>query len=221
MRKISGIEEVARLPSSHYVESLFSDLQSKCKSFENSALRALSNFKLEMKESIASIIDTIHQNTGANVPLMESLERDSPTNGIMKWAIVDFEKRTRKSRDGELASIYSSPFYTSTPGYKMRLRLDINGRNEGFNSHISLFLLILPGEYDHILMWPLKMKTVTFKLLNTVDGDDFIVRFTSVNFDQPINEAEVGYAQFISQDNIQNGFVLDNSVFLKCEVQLA
>lgn len=173
----------------------------------------------------AEIADFFRQNFGiAHTVRMQLLERPFPMNGILKWTIVDFEARKKMSRRSELDSIYSPPFYTSCCGYKMRLRLDINGHNAGVNSHMSLHLQLLRGDYDRVLAWPFRL-AVTLSLLNVGDGSDFH-KCLSARFQDPVtddmNEIECGFEQFIPQDRITNeGFIMNGAIFLKCQVELA
>ena len=60
---------------------------------------------------------------------------------------------------------YSPPFYTSSGGYRMRIRVDANGVGDGKGTHVSVFTKLLEGRYDDQLHWPF-LGTVTFKLLN-------------------------------------------------------
>ena len=66
---------------------------------------------------------------------------------------------------GEQKSIYSSSFYIFPKGYKMCLRLFMNGDSTARGSHISLFLVNMRGEYDGVLQWPLHLR-VTFSLID-------------------------------------------------------
>ena len=60
---------------------------------------------------------------------------------------------------------YSNPFYTSDKGYKMQLYVNANGEGSGKGTHLSLFVYVMPGEYDDSLEWPLD-HIVTIQLLN-------------------------------------------------------
>lgn len=53
---------------------------------------------------------------------------------------------------------YSPPFYYRD-GYKMRLVFHANGIGVGASSHISVILLLLKGEFDDQLTWPLVYET--------------------------------------------------------------
>ena len=62
----------------------------------------------------------------------------------------------------------SPPFYSHPRGYKMGLKLYINGRNEGVNTHMSVYVRILQGEFDYLLDWPFR-KTIYVKVIDAND----------------------------------------------------
>lgn len=49
---------------------------------------------------------------------------------------------------------WSRPFYTHPRGYKVCLRVHTNGASTGKGSHISVYLLLMPGPFDQELQWP-------------------------------------------------------------------
>jgi TNF receptor-associated factor 4 len=48
----------------------------------------------------------------------------------------------------------SQPFYTHLQGYKMYLNVGVNGDGNSKGTHISVFTVIMRGEFDHQLKWP-------------------------------------------------------------------
>ena len=52
---------------------------------------------------------------------------------------------------GKYSHIVSPPFYTSNQGYKMCLRLYLNGDGIGKGTHMSLFFVVMKGEFDNII----------------------------------------------------------------------
>ena len=62
-------------------------------------------------------------------------------------------------------SWYSPYFYTHKYGYKMQLRVFPNGTGEGAGTHVSVFVVIVPGEFDDLLTWPF-CGVVTLHLVN-------------------------------------------------------
>ncbi len=80
-----------------------------------------------------------------------SLIENSNYDGTMVWKIPQFCQRMSDAHSGKYTSIFSLPFYTSRYGYKMCLRLYILGDGIGKNNYMSLFFVIMRGEFDNIL----------------------------------------------------------------------
>lgn len=49
-------------------------------------------------------------------------------------------------------------FYTSKYGYKMCLRIYLNGDGTGRGTHLSLFFVVMRGHSDALLKWPFNQK---------------------------------------------------------------
>ena len=61
---------------------------------------------------------------------------------------------------------WNSPSFCShIGGYKMCLRVDANGDGSGADTHMSVFVYLMRGEYDDNLVWPFR-GDVTFHLVN-------------------------------------------------------
>ena len=61
-----------------------------------------------------------------------------------------------------------APFFTSLGRYKMAVEVSSSGEGTGKNTHVSVYIRIMRGEYDHNLKWPLSAK-VTVQLISQVD----------------------------------------------------
>ena len=79
-----------------------------------------------------------------------------PTDIIM----TDFEGRKKDSEQW-----FSEPFYANPEGYKMCLRVDPNGSDDGRGTHVSVYVTLMQGEHDDRLKWPFR-GDITIKLLN-------------------------------------------------------
>ena len=79
-------------------------------------------------------------------------------NGILIWKVNEVEKRIEEAKSGKILSLYSPPFFTSLHGYRMCLRLYLDGDGQGKGTHVSLFLVIMKSDYDDLLTWPFKQK---------------------------------------------------------------
>ena len=60
---------------------------------------------------------------------------------------------------------HSSSFYTHPRGYKMCIGVYANGYGAGENSHVSVFVYMMKGEYDDCLKWPFR-GDITIQLLS-------------------------------------------------------
>eukprot|EP00117_Sycon_ciliatum_P020117 scpid71365/ scgid5690/ TNF receptor-associated factor 3; CD40 receptor-associated factor 1; TRAFAMN len=86
-------------------------------------------------------------------------------DGVMLWKISDLERRKQEAVSGKTPSLYSPPFYSSPCGYKMCLRVYLNGDGTGHETHVSLFFAVMRGDFDGLLRWPFQQK-VTLMLLS-------------------------------------------------------
>ena len=148
-------------------------------------------------------------------------------NGTMIWKIPQFSQRMEDARSGKYTSIFSLPFYSSRYGYKMCLRLYILGDGIGKNTHMSLFFVVMKGEFDAILQWPFTHK-VSFRLINQHHGRDIVDVFQpdplSSSFQRPKTDMNVasGCPCFISLAELnQGGFIEDNTIFIKVKVDVS
>ena len=79
-------------------------------------------------------------------------------DGLLIWKIKDFARRKHEAVTAKTLSLYSQPFYTSKYGYKMCARVYLNGDGMGKGTHMSLFFVIMRGDYDDLLQWPFRQK---------------------------------------------------------------
>ncbi|XP_062521463.1 TNF receptor-associated factor 3-like isoform X2 [Corticium candelabrum] len=149
------------------------------------------------------------------------------TNGVLLWKITDIRRRRRDAVSGKTPSIYSQPFYTSPCGYKMCARMYLNGDGMGRGTHLSLFFVIMRGEYDCLLSWPFTQK-VTLILVDQ-DGRDHISDTfrpdpTSSSFQRPRRDMNVasGCPLFVPLGTLDTrGYIRDDAMFIKIVVDSA
>ena len=82
----------------------------------------------------------------------------STHNGAFLWRIPEVRRRIRDAKIGRITSIYSPPFYSGRNGYKMCIRAYLNGDGSGEGTHLSIFFVLMKGEYDPLLQWPFESK---------------------------------------------------------------
>ena len=128
--------------------------------------------------------------------------------------MTDFEKHKKADE-----SWYSSPFYSHIGGYKMCLGVYANGYGNSKDTHVSVFVYLMRGEYDDQLKWPFR-GDITIQLLNQ-SRDEGHWEKTVYFDDRADNEAGTvvgqkggtgwGYKQFIAHTNLNT----ENKEYLK------
>ena len=153
-----------------------------------------------------------------------SLIEKSNHDGMMIWKISQFGQRKADAENGRSTSLFSQPFYSGRHGYKMCLRLYIMGDGIGKGTHLSLFFVVMCGEFDNILQWPFTHK-VTFKLINQAGGEDIVDTFKpdpmSNSFRKPISDMNIssGCPRFVSHTELErSGLIIEDTIFIKCIV---
>jgi len=84
------------------------------------------------------------------------------------WKISDVLEKLEEGRHklcGDGLELISSPFYTSQFGYKLQASVFLNGNGSGENTHVSVYIKILPGEFDALLKWSFS-HSVSFTLFD-------------------------------------------------------
>ncbi|KAM7434103.1 hypothetical protein ABFA07_015762 [Porites harrisoni] len=145
----------------------------------------------------------------------------SSHDGVLVWKISDFAKRRQNAVTGNETSFYSPCFFTSRYGYKMCARVYLNGDGIGKGTHISVFFVVMRGEYDALLRGPFRQK-VTFILLDQNNVEHVIDSFrpdpNSSSFQRPRRETNIasGCPTFCSLSEVNNhAYIRDDVMFLK------
>lgn len=136
---------------------------------------------------------------------LEKHEKDEDHAQLAKEAVLNLEERLRNLEGQIVRSMsknrgkftfkmqcfnlhkntgklfFSPSFYTSEGGYKMSIRVVANGDGQGKETHISVYAVVMKGEYDNNLEWPIQ-GIVTVELLNQLsDKYHHTIRFTYPN----------------------------------------
>ena len=150
-------------------------------------------------------------------------------NGVLVWKIKDFKARMAEAKTNDGLELVSAPFYTSQYGYKVQASLFLNGNGGGEGGYLSVYIKILPGDYDSILKWPFK-HTVSFTLLDQADlrkdacniVESFLPDPTWQNFQRPSKHPDqlgFGFPKFVPHEMLlTRQYVREDSVFIKIRV---
>ena len=202
-----------------------SKLKTEFESMYNAEAKDAETSRLKVQMSIlekkVQTKETESEDRGFRLSLLENVSYD----GTMIWKIPQFAQRMADAQSGKYTSIFSLPFYTSRYGYKLCLRLYILGDGMGKGTHMSLFFVVMRGEFDNILQWPFTHK-VTFRLLNQGSGQDVVDSFLpdpmSSSFKKPKTDMNVasGCPRFVSISDVKSGgFIADDTIFIKVKVE--
>ena len=154
-------------------------------------------------------------------------ERESENTRFI-WKINKFSGILSQAKAGTKAKIHSDPFYTDLYGYKLKVSINPNGCwPKGWNTHMSVFIVLMRGEYDAILPWPFHKK-VTLTLIdqeeNPLKREDVVSCLVAKNkksFERPKKEENIGFgdSEFISHEILQTRrYLVDDTLFLQVEV---
>ena len=209
----------------HNYESLVNELKKKI-DYRNRAIDALKDWNRRLERKVSSME---HELALKGITMVEQQEKldvveQASFNGVLIWAIDDFMKKRHDAITGKRVSLYSSVFYLGRHGYKLRVRIYLNGDGLGKGTHVSLFFVVCKGRYDALLSWPFKQK-VTMMILDQDNIEHVVDSFRpdpqSSSFQKPKNEMNVasGCPLFMSLANLDTrSYVRDDTMFVKVTV---
>ena len=164
--------------------------------------------------------------TDSDCRLLSQGTASTSYGGVLGWKIHNADHHFEEARTGNKPSLYSPPFYVGRHGYKMCAKVYLNGDGVGKSSHVSVFLVLMRGEFDALLAWPFRQK-VTLTLLDQSPGKchiscPFLPDASSSSFQRPSLEMNIasGCPRFVSIDTVRiaNEYVKENSMILRVAI---
>lgn len=185
---------------------------------------------LHERETSANLRQVIATQAARMTRLEEHVHKfnePSRSDGVLLWKIDNFKQKKETAQSVGTCTYLQSPcFYTGRRGYKLCARIYLNGDGMGKGSDISLFLVIMKGEYDNLLDWPFKYN-VTLMILDQKCVPEHVIYTIrpdqSSSFQKPKREMNVasGCPQFLPLTELNNsGYVKDDVMFVKAMVEL-
>ncbi|MCP4477370.1 MAG: hypothetical protein GY818_04695 [Planctomycetaceae bacterium] len=170
---------------------------------------------------------------------------DSPTSSVnslfirptqhraeLVWRISSFSRKLRKIQSGAHEDPYiSEPFTTGPFGYRVSVWVYLNGRGKGASNSISVYVRLISGEFDPVLVWPIK-PVYTIMLLdqnrdaglrrNHIRTRDLSVKHAGI--DRPKKEDKsviVGFDDFINHEELEkNNYLVEDAIFIRILVEI-
>ena len=217
-RRIESLESTGggNEPNQSDVEELKAkvrDLGSEC-----NALRERNvSLEREMRDKI-STIDRLRLEAERGLRAQQTIHS---YNGILLWKIEGYQRKRQDAINGGKTALYSPPFYSAKYRYKMCAKLYLNGDGFGKGSHLSLFFVVMKGEYDALQTWPFRKK-ITMMLLDQGNGvhrmDLLKADRQSLPFQRPQSDKNIasGLPFFMPLESLNNRqFIKDDAVFIK------
>ncbi|NXF94351.1 TRAF2 factor, partial [Eubucco bourcierii] len=202
--------------------SLTAEAYSRQHRLDQEKIEALTNKVRQLERSIG-LKDLALAEMEEKIRAMEA----STYDGVFIWKITEFARKRQEAITGRSPAIFSPAFYTSKYGYKMCLRVYLNGDGTGRGTHLSLFFVVMKGPNDALLRWPFNQK-VTLMLLDQNNREHIIDAFrpdtSSSSFQRPVTEMNIasGCPLFcpVSLMEAKNSYVRDDAIFIKAIVDL-
>jgi len=146
------------------------------------------------------------------------------------WCFQNLVEPEKCRRNEIERRIMSDPFYSHKNGYKMCLLLYPDGFCTRKGTFLSLYISVMPGEFDHILQWPF-LHEIKLDLLNQKTGLVHISHSVKYNDDpsahlwsRPIGKRNVGVgvSQFIDLSKLVSNRALyrNNQIKIKVTTKL-
>ena len=159
--------------------------------------------------------------------LRQDVQDVKTTHGTFIWKIPDMRRRYRDALDRKTISLYSPPFQTSPHGYRMCIRVYLNGDGAGKGAYISLFFVLMRSEHDDLLDFPFK-QSVRFTLINQENraesiSEAFAPDLKSQSFQRPVSDMNIasGFPKFARQSVLHDErFTRGNVIYIKAQVDL-
>ncbi|CAF3302025.1 unnamed protein product [Rotaria socialis] len=149
-------------------------------------------------------------------------------DGTYLWRIDNIQQLFRNAKNSSQPLFIVSPsFYTSKYGYRLSLKLYLNGDKTTQDKYLSLYVTMMRGEYDSLLDWPFKYP-ITLCLYDRSAQKDHVVHtvtpdLDSESFKQPKMDANKsgGIPEFCPLWRIFNkefGYVQQDTMYVKAFV---
>jgi len=199
-------------------------LQEKVDSFSRQQEERISNLEHQLKE-LKKVNDFLFVKVASQGKEIYKSNDKSPQ---LSWKINGIGKIL--SQSDQKTVIDSAPFYSATSGYKLKVSIHPKGdKAHSGNMYLSVFLVIMEGEYDAVLPWPFHQK-VFFTLVDQQEESkekknidmEFITDPSLESCAKPtkVKKSGVGFTRFISHKNLKTRrYILNDSLLLQVRIR--
>ena len=150
-------------------------------------------------------------------------------NGSYIWRIENYRQCRQDAINGVMTAIHSPAFYTNLYGYKLCMRINLNGVDSGVGKHVALFVHMMQGDYDTILEWPFTGR-IALSIMDQSDGAEYrqhisetlVAKPNLLAFQRPTaprNYKGYGYVEFAPIEQIREPqYVKNNTLLVRIQI---
>ena len=150
-------------------------------------------------------------------------------NGSYIWKIDNYRQRRQDALSGVMTAIHSPSFQTNLHGYKFCIRIHLNGVKKSVGKHVALFVHMMQGDYDSILVWPFTGR-IALSILDQSDvakyrhhiNETLIAKPNQLAFQRPTaarNYKGYGFIEFAPIETIREAqYVRNNTMLVRIQI---
>ena len=186
----------------------------------------ISSLEKELKE-FKKVNDFLVDKVAAQAKQISALYIKPPQ---LSWRISDIEKILSQAREKSSTVLESSPFYSANHGYKLKLYVYPNGDITNKHNYLSVFLVLMEGEYDSLLPWPFHQR-ITFILVDQLERSaeekkNIVMELTTdptrsscAKPSGKVVKPSIGFTRFVTHKNLKTRrYIVNDSLLLQVEV---
>ena len=162
-REIAQLREYQEESSKTMVNTLKRESDARKKEIaklQTQQTKASTKEDLDTKRLKEQVSELDQKHTQLQLNLVKEMQKQKKDTRLMQSHMgllpVEIEMPNFSQHKHNSDQWHSQPFYTHPQGYKMHLRVDPNGSNDGNGTHVSVFLYLMRGEFDDRLKWPFR-----------------------------------------------------------------
>ncbi|XP_041365167.1 TNF receptor-associated factor 6-like isoform X2 [Gigantopelta aegis] len=209
----------------------FSSLNLDMLSKQQTSLMKHEKSLTELQEG-KKVLENVNKELSWKVQRLENTLRDvegRSCNGNYFWRIKNYYRLRKEAEEGESTALHSPSFYSSFFGYKLCIRVNLNGVDSARGSYLSVFIHFMQGEFDDMLDWPFSGRII----LSVVDqntpcevrnhvSETLIAKPQLAAFQRPVttrNHKGFGYMEFLPLALMDNSsFVRNDTLIIRAQV---
>ena len=216
-----------------------SHLESNVEFHLNIALLGLEATRHRVRALVGMVKDRSKKIEGLEKGVSKDSDRSQPIAkrkgatecSLFVWTITNFQAVYERACSGKQEVILSEPFYLIKNGYRYQIKMMPNGGAAASdlvadNSYkglwLSLFVKVVPGEFDSLLSWPCREK-IRLTIIDQNRSQDkkknisTVIDLSKQECPRPLSGGGegIGCPEFVSQGVLRNGaYVKNNAIFV-------